>query len=91
MTARRKSNDLEVSLRTCIGCQIIDKKENLARLAMLPDNHLVIDENHNMPGRGTYVCDLICLKKALERKKLNKAFRQKIDPEQLISQLKTHQ
>ncbi|RLD04634.1 MAG: DUF448 domain-containing protein [Chloroflexota bacterium] len=67
----------KLSLRTCIGCSTVRKKENLLRLSMRPDNQVVIDKKGDLGGRGAYVCNLSCLKTALQENKLIRIFRRK--------------
>ena len=73
---RRDHGSLPLSLRTCIGCRTIRKKKDLQRLVMRPNKEVVWDPQQKLPGRGAYVCNLKCLKTAIQTGNLNKAFRQ---------------
>ena len=52
--------------RTCVGCRTTRAKPELVRVAATPDG-VRVDPDHDLPGRGAYVCpDPRCLE-AIER------------------------
>ena len=65
-------------LRTCISCRIIKPQNELIRLAIDKDNQVVTDEKLNLGGRGAYVCNETCMKKAVESRVLSRSFRKKV-------------
>ena len=65
--------------RTCVGCWKTKDKSSLVRIVQTPDGSLVVDLNNQLKGRGAYICpDLECIKKALDKKKMLKAFRKEV-------------
>jgi predicted RNA-binding protein YlxR (DUF448 family) len=60
--------------RHCIGCGEANPKQEMLRLAL--DGDLVVaDHAADMPGRGAYVCSDDCLRNAVGRRALARAFR----------------
>jgi len=58
-----------------VGCGAVRPKRELLRLAL--DGQIVVaDVTARRPGRGAYVCDGACLRKAQQRRTLGRAFRQ---------------
>lgn len=52
--------------RTCVGCRTTRAKPTLVRIAATPEG-VRVDPDHDLPGRGAYVCpDPRCLE-AIER------------------------
>lgn len=52
--------------RTCVGCRTTRAKPELVRIAATPEG-VSVDPDHDLPGRGAYVCpDPRCLE-AIER------------------------
>ncbi|MBU1111005.1 YlxR family protein [Patescibacteria group bacterium] len=73
-----------LTLRTCIGCHIINKKEDMLRLSLNPNQEAIVNGKGGAGGRGAYVCNLSCLKRALEKNQLSRAFRQKVNLNRLM-------
>lgn len=68
--------------RTCVGCNKKKNKYDLLRITKNKEKSIEIDTKYKMQGRGTYICkDLNCLEMAIKKKKLEKSFLGKIDPE----------
>lgn len=67
----------EQPVRSCIGCGRHDAKERLLRLALDPDGAPRVDFARTLPGRGGYLCGAGCLKAAMKKKALGRAFRGK--------------
>ncbi|MBJ7330007.1 MAG: YlxR family protein [Solirubrobacteraceae bacterium] len=63
--------------RRCIGCGERAPKRALRRLAIV-DDHVVVDEDQRLPGRGAYVHDDACMTAALTRRALPRAFRRQV-------------
>ena len=65
-------------MRTCIGCRVKQRKENLLRI-VCTDDGVVPDRKGVKTGRGAYLCDNpVCLEKAIRTRALNRAFRRQI-------------
>lgn len=64
-------------VRSCIGCGRRDAKEVLLRVALGTDGDLRVDVARTLPGRGAYLCGAGCLKAAVKKKALGRAFRGK--------------
>ncbi len=66
--------------RMCIGCQEMHRKKELIRIVKSPQGEFSVDTVGKKPGRGAYLCKKRdCLEKAIKEKKLEKAFKMKID------------
>lgn len=73
-------------LRTCLGCGSRKPKQYLVRLVLDASGQPVIDGRQAAQSRGGYLCGPGCLKAALKRKSLGKAFRGQlkgVDPRHL--------
>lgn len=79
-------------LRTCLGCRESKEKTALIRLGLLPNGRLYADLEGKLSGRGAYVCPKqACIERALQKKRLEQAFRQPIqavDPGQFLTHLR---
>jgi predicted RNA-binding protein YlxR (DUF448 family) len=58
--------------RSCIACRGLESWTDLIR-TVLVNNHIEIDLNHRMPGRGAWL-HRKCIMVAIERKAFNKSF-----------------
>ena len=59
-----------VPLRTCIGCRVKRKKEEMIWLVQSPEGVVVVDKKKPHQGRGFYLCpDLGCLTLAKKKRK----------------------
>lgn len=78
-------------LRKCLGCGEMKEKKELVRIVRSAEGEISLDPTGRKNGRGAYVChNSECLKAAQKARRLEKAFRCKIDDElfeQLYSQL----
>jgi predicted RNA-binding protein YlxR (DUF448 family) len=52
-------------------------KPELRRLVIAGDR-VVADPQGSLPGRGAYVCDADCARRALQRRALSRAFRRAV-------------
>ncbi|NLJ75672.1 MAG: YlxR family protein [Peptococcaceae bacterium] len=78
----------KIPQRMCVGCQEMKPKKQLIRIVRTPDDLVEIDPTGKKSGRGAYICpDLVCLNKALQGKRLDKALQRKISQE-LIADLR---
>ena len=81
----------KIPLRKCTGCGDMKPKKELIRVLHTPEDTVIIDKTGKKNGRGAYLCDdPECLKKAIKRKALNRAFRKQAAgeaAEQLTEQL----
>ena len=51
-----KKHNGHLPVRTCVICRVRHTKNELIRLTLSHEGHLVRDDNGTMPGRGLYVC-----------------------------------
>jgi uncharacterized protein len=63
--------------RTCIGCGTKSEKGSLVRLVLDASGGVTVDREGTRPGRGAWLCGKGCLRAALKRKALGRAFRGK--------------
>ncbi|HEY3449137.1 MAG TPA: YlxR family protein [Myxococcales bacterium] len=64
-------------MRTCIGCGARREKAGLVRL-VARDGKVEVDAAWRAPGRGAYVCDGACTRKAAQRRAFGRAFKSKV-------------
>ncbi|TQK75443.1 YlxR family protein [Rarobacter incanus] len=70
------------AIRTCVGCRQRDARDSLIRLVASvggPDGVVVIDTKKCLPGRGAWV-HAACVRRALDRRALGRAFRLRTAP-----------
>lgn len=73
--------------RQCIGCRENKGKKDLIRIVKTPEGDIALDFTGRKNGRGAYLCDNYeCLKKARERKALNRSFRMDV-PDDIYDEL----
>ena len=77
--------------RTCVGCRVSLPQASLVRYILSPQQQLLIDYRHKLPGRGVYTCcEIDCIVKAIERKQLQRGLRTEqlqVGPDQLIASI----
>jgi len=61
--------------RTCIGCGAKRPKTALQRLCLSSEGRAQLDGARSGTGRGAYLCGVGCLKAAVQRRALERAFR----------------
>jgi uncharacterized protein len=61
--------------RTCIGCGAKRPKQDLQRLCLSSEGTGIWDKTRTGTGRGAYLCGSGCLRAAVQRKALARAFR----------------
>lgn len=72
----------KVPQRKCIACQDRDSKKELIRIVKNKDGEIFLDPTGRANGRGAYICkSLECLKKAINNKALNRAFKMEVPAE----------
>lgn len=65
--------------RMCTGCGQMKERSELIRIIKTNEDEIFIDMTGKSNGRGAYICkDAECLKKAISRKGLERAFKCKI-------------
>lgn len=71
--------ELNLPIRTCVGCRKRSAKKGLVRLVLV-DSNLRVDQNAKQPGRGAYLhsCPK-CFEKALARSAFDRSFRKKVN------------
>lgn len=68
--------------RKCIACRKIRPKNEMLRIARLPDGTYHIDQTNVADGRGAYLCNsLECIKHTIQKKSLHQAFKTKVPEE----------
>ena len=72
----------KVPMRLCVGCGEMKPKEELIRVIRTPREEILLDTTGRQNGRGAYICKTMeCLKKALERKGLERSLKTGISKE----------
>ena len=75
-------------VRTCVGCRQRGNRSDLIRIANFQGN-LSVDTEKKLPGRGSWLHKKTkCLETAVERKAFVRAFRGKVDLEQVTDFVK---
>ena len=75
------SDAVNKRVRTCVGCSRQSDKNELLRIVRNADKTVSFDETGRAPGRGAYVCSAACLEEAFKTRKLQRALRVTIGPE----------
>lgn len=66
----------KVPMRLCASCRQSKDKKELIRVALLPGNQIVLDEQNKAGGRGAYICrNAECIRQGARKKALEKSFR----------------
>ena len=82
------TKNINIPIRTCIGCQRKRPKKEMIRIIRTPDGNYEIDTTGKKSGRGAYLCSNInCLNIAENKKRLNKTFNEDV-PIKIINKLK---
>lgn len=68
--------------RTCIACGMQADKKALHRIVRNAAGEISFDAGGRAPGRGAYVCSAKCLEAAFAKKKVQRALKCAISPEQ---------
>ena len=72
----------KVPLRQCIGCGEMKSKREMIRVIKTPEDEILLDATGRKYGRGAYLCPaMVCLKKAVKSKGLERSFKMAIPPE----------
>lgn len=73
----------QIPERTCMGCSVKNKKENLIRIVKNSEtNTIQVDEFGKIQGRGAYICNNIdCLEKVIKNKRLERTLNKPIEKE----------
>ena len=72
----------KVPMRLCVGCGEMKPKKELIRVIRTPREEILLDTTGRQNGRGAYICKTMeCLKKALERKGLERSLKTGISKE----------
>ena len=62
--------------RSCLGCRTGRDKHLLLRFVLTPDQEVLPDLEHKLPGRGSYTCcRMECLAKAVEQRQFKRSFK----------------
>ncbi len=71
-----------IKVRSCIACRQKKHKTDLIRFVKSKDGVITLDKNQKLFGRSAYVCNCDeCIKKLVDKKLLNRAFKCNIRPE----------
>ena len=71
----------EKSQRSCVSCGNKNKKGNLFRVVCNKLGGVSVDKKGTMAGRGAYVCSKDCFEAAVQTKRLERALKNKIAPD----------
>jgi uncharacterized protein len=72
----------KIPQRMCVGCLELKDKKSLIRIVKNKDGAIFYDPSGKANGRGAYICNNIdCFEKAIENKKIEKAFKQNLSNE----------
>lgn len=72
----------KVPQRTCLGCQAVRPKKEMARVVRTPGGEVVFDPTGKKAGRGAYICPTAdCLAQALTGNRLERALEVQVSPE----------
>ena len=67
--------------RKCVACRENKQQNEMLRIARIK-NEYIIDENHNLDGRGAYVCrNPKCFELTIKKRLLNKSFKTNVNAE----------
>lgn len=83
----------KVPIRKCIACNNLQPKKDLYRIVKTPNNEIIVDTTGKLSGRGTYICSLECLNKAIKTKRIEREFEMPLTQEtyqKLIEDITTH-
>ncbi len=64
----------KLHMRRCVACMQSKPKNELYRIVKSSDNIIHFDPTGKMSGRGTYICSIDCLNKAINNKRISKEF-----------------
>ena len=73
----------EKGQRSCIACGRRADKAALLRIVRAPDGTVSFDPSGRAPGRGAYLCSAECFAAAGRKKKLDRALKTTVGPEDL--------
>lgn len=71
----------KIHMRRCVACMQSKPKNELFRIVKSSDNMIYFDSTGKMLGRGTYICSIDCLNKAINNKRISKEFNINISQE----------
>ena len=75
MKAMAKNNPM----RKCVGCNTMNAKTSMIRIAKDESKEFVVDETQKLQSRGAYICrNRECIKKALKNKGLERSLKCKL-------------
>ncbi len=67
--------------RTCLACRQVMDQTELVRFVCAPDDQVLVDYRHRLPGRGAYACpERNCLEQVVQKRLFNRAFRKECHP-----------
>ncbi len=66
--------------RSCIACRGKGDQKQFLRYVVSPEQKVVVDYRHRLPGRGAYTClSRSCIEAAVERNSFDRALRRELD------------
>ena len=72
----------KIPMRQCVGCGEMKNKREMMRVLKTPEGPIVLDATGRKNGRGAYLCkSLDCLKKARNKRGLERSFQMSIQEE----------
>ena len=79
------SKTKQIPMRKCLVTRTTIEKKDLIRFVVDPEDNLIADINHNLPGKGYWVkADRDTISKAINKKILCKAIKKKVTVEKNI-------
>ena len=76
------SNNKEIPMRKCVGCQEMKSKKEMMRVLKTSEDTFELDATGKKNGRGAYLCfSKECFEKAVKNKGLERSFKQAIPKE----------
>ena len=77
----------KIPQRQCMGCRERKAKKEMIRVVRCTDGNVQLDFSGKLNGRGAYICpDMMCLKKAIRSKALERSLEVPI-PEEIYARL----
>lgn len=75
-------NRAQKGMRTCIGCGAKRPKTQMLRVVAAPEGPQ-LDPTGRVAGRGAYGCSAACLQAALQKNKLGRALRMRVEADRV--------
>lgn len=88
MMMKKFNSDKKIPVRKCVGCSLLNNKNEMIRIVKTSDNSFQIDHSAKLNGKGAYICkNNECLAKAIKLHGLERSFKMSI-PNEVYDDLK---